>query len=194
MISKQYSACQKAVTVLSAKYGMVWGVQRNMVKLLIVDVDGTLTDGTLFYGNDNSEIKTFNTKDGAILIPLYQLGIEVILLTGLKSKAVIQRARDLGITAIQGIGDKLSVLHKLLAHRDIRPEQCAYIGDDLNDYAAMKLCGFKACPADAAKEILEICDYVSPHSGGHGAVRDICTVVLRQDGKYDEFLKNYRVL
>jgi len=84
-------------------------------------------------------------------------------------------------------------LKTLFSERNIEPGQCAYIGDDLNDYAAMKLCGFKACPADAVVEIRELCDYVSPYSGGYGAVRDICEYILKQEGKYNELLAFYGV-
>ena len=164
-----------------------------IIQLIILDVDGTLTDASVYYGGNNVEIKAFSTKDGAILKPLSQLGIEVIFLTGRESEAVTRRANDLNATAIQGIDDKLKVLKNLLAERDIEPENCAYIGDDLNDYAAMKLCGFKACPADAAKEIREICDYVSPYNGGHGAVRDVCERLLCKTGSYGKLLTLYEV-
>ena len=158
------------------------------IQLLILDVDGTLTDSSIFYGDNSIEIKAFSTKDGLILKELHRLCIAVILLTGRESEAVRRRASDLGVMAIQGVSNKMTVLRGLLAERGIEPEQCAYIGDDLNDYAAMLICGFKACPADAAAEIREVCDYVSPYSGGHGAARDVCEYILRRDGKYDAFL------
>jgi len=82
----------------------------------------------------------------------------------------------------------------LFSERKIEPVQCAYIGDDLNDYAAMKLCGFKACPADAVVEIRKLCDYVSPYSGGHGAVRDICEHILRREGIYGKLLEYYGIV
>jgi 3-deoxy-D-manno-octulosonate 8-phosphate phosphatase (KDO 8-P phosphatase) len=158
------------------------------IKLLIVDVDGTLTDGTFYYGDGNLELKAFNTKDGAILKMLPQLGIDVVMLTGRESEAVTRRAAELGVMAIQKNLDKVSKSRELLDERDVEHEQVAYIGDDLNDYAAMKLCGFRACPADAVEQIT-ICDYVSLYNGGHGAVRDVCEEILRRDGKYDEFLE-----
>lgn len=161
------------------------------IKLLIVDVDGTLTDGTIYYGDDNVEIKGFNIKDGAAIKPLRQLGIHVVFLTGRTSKAVMRRADDLNAIAIQGVGDKQSVLNELFREYNIEPARCAYIGDDLNDFCAMKMCGFKACPADATNEIREICDYISPYKGGHGAVRDICEYFLKHDGKYEEFVNIY---
>ena len=161
------------------------------IKTLILDVDGTLTDGTLYYGGDNIELKAFNTRDGAILKPLRLLGIDVVFLTGRESEAVKRRASDLGVVAVQGVDDKLAALRELLERHGISPDQCAYIGDDLNDYAAMSICGFKACPADAVSEIRGICDYVSPYNGGHGAVRDVCEHILKREGKYAEFLGLY---
>ena len=157
-------------------------------KLLILDVDGTLTDGSITYG-DVVELKTFNAKDGLILKALPKLGIEVIFLTGRKSEAVARRAAELGAEAVQCVDDKLTVLKSILTGRGIAPEQCAYIGDDLNDYAAMSICGFKACPNDAVAEIRGICDYVSQKKGGHGAVREICEVMLKRDNVYQRLLR-----
>lgn len=163
------------------------------IKLIVLDVDGTLTDGTFYYGDSNLELKAFNTKDGAVIIPLGQLNIDVVLLTGRESEAVTRRAADFGATAVQNISDKVGELRKLFTERGISPEQTAYIGDDLNDYAAMKLCGFKACPADAAEEIKEICDYISVKKGGHGAVREICEHLLKKVGRWAELLREYGV-
>ena len=163
------------------------------IKLLIVDVDGTLSDGMLYYGNNGIEIKAFNVKDGAIIKPLHQLGINVVFLTGRTSEAVRRRAHDLNAVAMQGVEDKSSAFYNLLKEYNVKPEQCAYIGDDLNDYSAMKLCGFKACPADAVEEIRYICDYISPSNGGYGAVRDVCEHILVHEGRYNEFKSYYRV-
>jgi 3-deoxy-D-manno-octulosonate 8-phosphate phosphatase (KDO 8-P phosphatase) len=164
------------------------------IKQLIIDVDGTLTDSSIYYGSGDIEIKAFSTKDGAIIKALRQLNIDVIFLTGRESIAVGRRAADLGVTAIQGIDDKLFILRKLLTEHKINLEQCAYIGDDLNDYSAMKCCYFKACPADAATEIREICNYISPFNGGHGAVRDICEYILKKNEQYKEFLNSFGIV
>ena len=158
------------------------------IKLLVLDVDGTLTDGAILYGNGNVEFKAFNVKDGIIIKTLPKLGIETVILTGRVSEAVERRARELGVQAIQGADDKAEALGELVAKRGIGMENCAYIGDDLNDYAAMQICGFKACPADAAPEIKGLCDYVSSKDGGFGAVRDVCEVLLKKCGLYDNFV------
>ena len=163
------------------------------IKLLVLDVDGTLTDGTIIFGSQGTELKAFNVKDGLVLKALPCLGIEVVFLTGRTSEATGRRAKELGAAAIQGIDDKLPALEKILNERGMSFEDCAYVGDDLNDYEAMKKCGFKACPADAAKEIKEICDYVSTQNGGQGAVREICEVMLKRCGKHEELLAFYKV-
>ena len=164
---------------------------------IVFDVDGTLTDGTIHvsgsmkFGNEESiyESKHFSARDGLLIRVLTDIGINTMFLTGRRSIAVDERARDLKITEVmQGVKDKRETLMRFLEERNIPSETVAYIGDDLNDYTAMALCGYKACPADAVIEICEFCDYVSPYNGGHGAVRDICEHILRRDGKYDAFL------
>ena len=163
------------------------------IKLVVLDVDGTLTDGSISYCSSNIEMKTFNVKDGAILNSLTQLGIEVIFLTGRKSEATTKRAQELNIKAIQGVTDKETVLKEYMLEHGISGENIAYIGDDINDHNAMLLCDFKACPVDAALEIKSICDYVSDHRGGYGAVRDICESLLHRMGKYEDFLNLFGI-
>jgi 3-deoxy-D-manno-octulosonate 8-phosphate phosphatase (KDO 8-P phosphatase) len=163
------------------------------IKVIVLDVDGTLTDSTVYYGDNNLELKAFSTKDGAALKPLQGLGIDVIFLTGRECEAVMRRAADLGATAVQNISDKAAKLRDLLAERGITPEQAVYIGDDLNDYAAMSLCGYKACPFDSAAEIKTIANYVSPLHGGHGAVRDIVEKLLKDSGRWGELLARYSI-
>jgi 3-deoxy-D-manno-octulosonate 8-phosphate phosphatase (KDO 8-P phosphatase) len=160
-----------------------------MIELLILDVDGTLTDGSVYYGDNNVEIKEFSAKDGLVIKSLPDIGVRVIFLTGRESEAVACRAAHLNATAIQHVSDKAAKLHEIFAEYGVAAEHTAYIGDDLNDYAAMKLCGFKACPSDAAREIRDICDYVSSCAGGHGAVRDIIEHLLKRLGTWDELLR-----
>ena len=160
-----------------------------LLKLLVLDVDGTLTDGSITYGAGSLELKTFSVKDGLILKVLPEVGIHVVILTGRECEAVQRRGAELGIEVVQGIADKAAKLRDILAQRGIPCSEVAYIGDDLNDYAAMQLCGFKACPADAAAEICGLCDYVSPYNGGHGAIRDICEYIVKQSGKWGDVLR-----
>ena len=162
-----------------------------MIKTFVFDVDGTLTDGGIVLDDAGREIKRFCAHDGLIVRVLPKIGIKTIILTGRESEVVRIRGGDLKITHIvQGVNDKVSVLVGM----DVNLKETAYIGDDLNDYSAMKLCGFRACPADAAEEIKEICDYVSSYNGGHGAVRDILECVLKSQGQWDEILGIFGIL
>jgi 3-deoxy-D-manno-octulosonate 8-phosphate phosphatase (KDO 8-P phosphatase) len=160
-----------------------------IIQLIVLDIDGTLTDGSIVYGDNGFEIKTFSVRDGLALKILPQLGISVLLLTGRHSEAAKRRATELGCDIIENIPDKRTVLESLLLERNIMFENTVYIGDDLNDYAAMSLCGFKACPTNASKEIKEICDYISPYNGGYGAVRDIVEYILKKQEQWDKVLK-----
>jgi 3-deoxy-D-manno-octulosonate 8-phosphate phosphatase (KDO 8-P phosphatase) len=164
------------------------------IKLIILDVDGTLTNNGIIHHSDGSESKKFFAKDATVLRELYRLDIKTLILTGRESRIVDDRGSYMKITDImQGVSDKKSALLSYTVQHKIDIENVAYIGDDLNDYAAMKLCGFKACPADAAAEIREICDYISSLNGGHGAVRDICEYILKQNGKYEKFLNLFGI-
>ena len=136
-----------------------------MIKLLIMDVDGTLTDGKIYMSASGEIMKAFNIKDGYGIAHLKESGIEPIILTGRQSKIVENRAAELGITqVIQGKSQKETYIYELL-RRGIDKSEISYIGDDLNDLPAMKLCGLVGCPADAAKEILDIADFVSSCRG-----------------------------
>lgn len=144
------------------------------VKMLIMDVDGTLTDGGIYIGSDGEVFKRFNAKDGyaiANILPNYI--ITPVVLTGRKSKIVENRCKELGIEKlIQGCSDKFAVLQSIIRQEECAIEDIAYIGDDLNDLECMKVCGVRGCPADACKEIIEISDFISTKNGGQGAVRE----------------------
>lgn len=144
------------------------------IKALVMDVDGTLTDGGIYMGENGEIMKRFNVKDGyAIHNMLPQMGILPIIITGRISKIVENRCSELEIKElIQGSKNKLVDLLKIIEKFDIKLEEVAFIGDDLNDLEAMKFVGVRGCPFDAIEEIREICEYVSPHMGGNGAVRD----------------------
>ena len=145
-----------------------------MVKYIVLDVDGTLTDGGIYIGSDGCESKRFCVKDGMGIRLARDRGIQFIIITGRKSACVEKRAEDLRIPYVfQGIADKLTLLQELMEEHSISPEQLGYIGDDVNDFEAMGLAGFTACPADAVSEIKQICRYVAKKPGGHGAVREI---------------------
>ena len=143
------------------------------IKLLVMDVDGTLTDGKIYMGENGEVMKAFNVKDGyAIAHMLPEMGIIPVIITGRKSKIVENRAKELGITELyQGVGDKLTQLKIVAEKYNAAPEQIAYIGDDLNDLECIDYCGVTACPADAVEEVKRVVTYVCKHNGGDGAVR-----------------------
>lgn len=165
----------------------------NEIKAVILDVDGTLTDGSIIYGNDNVEIKSFNVYDGLAIKALSQINILSIILTGRESKVVSRRAKELNCEFFQGIENKFDRLKEILWERNIAFENVLYIGDDIPDYAAMKLCGFKACPANSVSEIKTVANYVSALSGGNGAVRDILEHFLKLDGRWNIILKKWGI-
>lgn len=145
-----------------------------MIKLIIFDVDGTLTDGKIYMGPDGEVFKAFNTHDAIGIRKLKEVGIESIIITGRVSKIVENRAREMYITEVyQDVANKKSKLLKIAKNKKIKLEDIAYIGDDENDYEAMKICGFKACPNDAVEKIKEIADYISPMKCNEAAVREI---------------------
>lgn len=144
------------------------------IKLLVMDVDGTLTDGKIYMGENGEVMKAFNVKDGyAIAHMLPEMGIIPVIITGRKSKIVENRAKELGITELyQGVGDKLAQLKKVAEKYNASPEEIAYIGDDLNDLECIKYCGVTACPADAVEEIKQKVSCVCQSNGGKGVVRE----------------------
>lgn len=152
------------------------------LKLLVMDVDGTLTDGCIYMGGQGEAMKAFHVRDGyAIAHLLPELDIRPVILTGRHSEIVAQRARELGISLLfQGVQDKLAVLRQLAADLGCTAEEIAYIGDDLNDLDCIRFCGFSACPCDSAPEVLEAVRYVCRTPGGRGAVRELVDLLRRQ--------------
>lgn len=157
-----------------------------MIRLLVLDVDGTMTDGGVYYDATGNELKKFAIKDGAGLVLARTAGIRVMICTGRESEAVRRRAADLKITDVyQNVGKKATFLRDFMAQNGYAREETAYCGDDLNDLAAMALCGFVACPADAVDAVRRRADFVCPHRGGEGAVRDAIEEILTREGRYE---------
>ena len=146
----------------------------HKIKLLFMDVDGTLTDGKIYMGENGEVMKAFDIKDGyAIAHMLPEMGIVPVIITGRTSKIVENRAKELGITELyQGRNDKLDVMLEVMKKFNCTKENCAYIGDDVFDIPCMKECTIAACPADAIQEVKDICLYVCKNSAGYGAVRE----------------------
>lgn len=157
-------------------------MKSNKIKLLILDVDGTLTDGKIYISNQGELMKAFNVKDGFGITKLYQNEIEPIIITGRKSEILIVRAEELKITELhQGIEDKVNKLKEVSEKYNCGFDEIAYIGDDENDIECMKLCGIKGCPADALASVKEISDFVSSKNGGDGAVREFIEYILNNN-------------
>ena len=163
------------------------------IRLLVLDVDGVLTDGTFWLREDGDEWKAFHATDGLGLRLLMDTGVSVALLSGRRSAIVERRARELGIErVVQGSGDKVAAIYKLGTQMGIEPVAMAYMGDDLVDIPAMRLVGFAAAPADARPEALAAAAWVAPRGGGRGAVRDLCEHLLRDMGRWDEVAARFQ--
>ena len=155
----------------------------NKIKMLVMDVDGTLTDGCIYIGCEGEMMKAFNVQDGyAIAHILPQKGIVPVIITGRNSKIVECRAAELKISHLyQGIADKLPKLQSVAAELGVSAAEIAYIGDDLNDIDCIRYCGFTGCPADAVLEVQDKVDFVCSRNGGRGAVREFVDVIDRNN-------------
>lgn len=163
-----------------------------MIKLIVLDVDGTLTDGKLYIDNMGNEMKAFDVKDGLAISQSIKQGLIFAIITGKTSKIVERRGKELGIQEIiQGSWNKVEDLEKILKKYNITYEETAYIGDDLIDLKPMKLCGFSACPKDSVNEIIEISDFVSTKNGGCGAVREILEFILKKQNLWENIINNF---
>ena len=161
---------------------------QNM-KYLVMDVDGTLTDGGIYYDGQGNEFKKFSVKDGAGIVLARQADIKIIVLTGRECNATAKRMNELAVDlVIQNLSDKKDYLKCFMEQHKIPKEEIGYIGDDINDLEAMKLGGFVGCPADACHEVKELADYVSPVNGGYGAVRDIIEQILKKSGMWEKII------
>ena len=151
------------------------------IKMLVMDVDGTLTDGHIYVSAEGEMMKAFHVQDGyGIAHILPQMGITPVIITGRSSRIVEKRAAELKISHLhQGISDKLAKLQEVAAQLGTTAEEIAYIGDDVNDLDCIRWCGCTACPADAVPEVLEAVDYVCKREGGRGAVREFIDSVVR---------------
>jgi 3-deoxy-D-manno-octulosonate 8-phosphate phosphatase (KDO 8-P phosphatase) len=161
------------------------------LKLIVLDVDGVLTDGTIYLGGQgDTEIKAFHTRDGAGMALWRDAGYHVTFLTGRSGLAVERRARELRIPRYwEGVRNKVLVFHEILKHFEVDASQVAVMGDDIPDLGILKLAGLSACPVDAARDVLERVELVMPSRGGHGAVRDFVEHILRGRGEWDSLVE-----
>lgn len=162
------------------------------VALMGFDVDGVLTDGSLYFTSQGDEMKAFSSLDGHGLKMLASAGIKLAIITGRKSKAVELRARNLGIDLLlQGVEDKRSAMAELLATQGLDFSVAGYMGDDVVDLPVLRACGFSATVADGHGFVRRHVDQVASLPGGKGAVREICEFILASQGKLDAMLNAY---
>lgn len=159
----------------------------NDITSFIFDVDGVLTDGSVFVTNEGEILRTMHIRDGYAMKAAIESGYKICIISGGSNDGVRIRLRNLGITDIYlGTPDKVTTFNEYTAVSKINPEQVLYMGDDIPDYHVMKLVGLATCPQDASPEIKEISGYISHKNGGKGAVRDVIEQVMRVQGKWME--------
>jgi 3-deoxy-D-manno-octulosonate 8-phosphate phosphatase (KDO 8-P phosphatase) len=159
------------------------------LRLMAFDVDGVMTDGSIYYTDEGTELKAFNALDGAGLKMLEKAGITVAIITGRKAPCVELRARNLGIPRLfQGVHDKSACLTTILGELGLDADQAGYMGDDVMDLAVMGLCGFSAAPSNAHDSVLQRANLVTRKQGGHGAVREVCDFILSAQGKLEDVI------
>jgi 3-deoxy-D-manno-octulosonate 8-phosphate phosphatase (KDO 8-P phosphatase) len=162
------------------------------VRLIIFDVDGVLTDGSLFYGDDGQEYKAFNSLDGHGIKMLHHTGVESAIITGRTSQVVLHRARNLNISRIfQGAEDKLLAYQALLEQTGLRPEQTAYMGDDIVDLPVLRRCGLAITVPGAPEPVPSQVHYVTRAMAGRGAAREVCELIMRAQGTWEAQLARY---
>jgi 3-deoxy-D-manno-octulosonate 8-phosphate phosphatase (KDO 8-P phosphatase) len=162
------------------------------IRLVIFDVDGVLTDGSLFVGDDGQEYKAFNSRDGHGIKMLLKYGVEIAIITGRTSKVVEHRMANLGINHIyQGKLEKLPAYEELRAKLGISPEETAYVGDDVVDLPVMRRVGLAIAVQDAHPLVLRHSHWQTPSSGGRGAARDVCEMLMEAKGVLQDELGRY---
>ncbi len=165
------------------------------VKLLLMDVDGTLTDGSLFVLPDGEEVKAYNVKDGLGILLARLAGLKTGIITGKTSRALEKRAQKLGLDEFhQGILDKKRVLDDILARRKLTRDEVAYIGDDLGDLEVIKSVGLAGAVADAHPEVKKHSHFICRENGGRGAVREFIEFILTSQEKWSELEQKVKAL
>ncbi len=162
------------------------------VRLLILDVDGVMTDGGITIDADGIETKTFDVRDGHGIKLLQRAGIEVAIISGRRSRVVEHRAAELGISLVyQGALDKRVALEAIMAFRGITPEEVAYLGDDVVDLPVLRRVGLAMAVADGVQELAPYMHYTTRTAGGRGAVREVAELILKAQGRWDDALRRY---
>lgn len=162
------------------------------IKLIVLDVDGVLTDGSLYIGSNQVEYKQFNTQDGMGITLAHYAGLKTAIITGRKSEAVAKRAKELKINYVyQGISNKLEVLSELLIELRLKADEICYMGDDINDLPILKTAGISFAPDNAVGLVKESVDIVTKQSGGNGAVREMVEAILQEQTNFEELVYEF---
>jgi len=168
------------------------GRRAAQVRLLLLDCDGVLTDGRITPVEGGEELKSFHTRDGHGLVMLHRAGLRSGIISGRTSRLVELRAADLGVSYVrQGALDKIEVFESLLAEAGVAPGHAAYVGDDVVDIPLMRRSGLAVAVADASPDTRDAAHHVTTLPGGHGAVREVCELILKAQGRWDELMKRY---
>ena len=176
-----------------SQYPQAWD-RAGTVKLLVLDVDGVLTNGQVFIGDNGKEfLKAFDIQDGLGIKLLDKIGIPTALITGRSSQMVLARCEELGINHVQmGVKNKATALESMVQSLGLQPSDCAVMGDDWPDLPMMKSAGLKVCPAQGHDAVKETAHFVTTRSGGSGAVRELCDLILKAQNRYEELLSQAR--
>ncbi|ETI67539.1 KdsC family phosphatase [Neobacillus vireti] len=167
-------------------------MKKSEIKLIVLDVDGVLTDGNLLIGSNGVEFKSFHVKDGMGISLVRFYGIKVAIITGRKSESVQIRSRELNIDFLyEGIANKEEILYEIITLLEIDLKNVCYIGDDINDLPVIKLVGYSAAPQDAVEIVRKSVDYICKYNGGNGAVREVIDLILAEQADYDVLVENY---
>jgi len=161
------------------------------IKLLILDVDGVLTDGRIIYDNFGDEIKCFNVYDGFGMTLLHQAGIKSVIITAKKARIVERRAKDMHIAKVYSDYRKLKVYESVIKKFKLKDEEVCFIGDDLIDLPVLKRVGLSVAPPEAVEEVKNSCHYITKKSGGKGAVRELVEIILKSQGLWYTMTADY---
>ncbi len=179
---------------------MFENLNKNIIKkaekisLLILDIDGVMTNGQLFLDDQAIQIKAFHVRDGFGIRQLIKEGIEIAVITGRESQLVSERIKELGINYLfQNSPNKLPVFKNLLKTLNLAPENTAYMGDDLIDLPIMTQVGLSACPLDAYSFVISHADFVSTYPGGSGAVRELCDLILQAKNRLEPICQQFLI-
>ena len=159
------------------------------IKMLVFDVDGVMTDGSITYDENGVEYKTFFAKDGHGIVRMNKSGFVTAIITARNNGTVAHRAKNLNFTELyQGYKFKLPALEELMEKYNLSPENVSYMGDDLPDICILEKVGLACCPADAVDEVKDVCNFVSKYNGGRGAVRELCDFILETQGIEKDYI------